>query len=95
MAIQKTDAIVLKTQPFRSSSLIITFFTRSFGKLRGLAKGVRQENQTRFALDRIGEHPSAVGRQRQGAPVAQAHRGRAIGRSQKDAGSPAATGSAF
>jgi DNA repair protein RecO (recombination protein O) len=50
MAIQKTDAIVLKTMPFRSSSLIITFFTRSFGKLRGLAKGVRQENQTRPAL---------------------------------------------
>ncbi len=50
MAIQKTDAIVLKTMPFRSSSLIITFFTRSFGKLRGLAKGVRQENQTRAAV---------------------------------------------
>ncbi len=49
MAIQKTEAIVLKTMPFRSTSLIITFFTRSFGKLRGLAKGVRQENQTRAA----------------------------------------------
>ena len=50
MAIQKTEAIVLKTMPFRSSSLIITFFTRSFGKLRGLAKGVRQENQTRAGI---------------------------------------------
>lgn len=50
MAIQKTEAIVIKTLPFRSSSLIITFFTRSFGKLRGLAKGVRQENQTRAAV---------------------------------------------
>ena len=50
MAIQKTEAIVLKTQPFRSSSLIITFFTRDFGKIRGIAKGVRQENQTRAAV---------------------------------------------
>ena len=47
MAIQKTTAIILKTQPFRSSSLIITFFTRDFGKVRGLAKGVRQEREMR------------------------------------------------
>lgn len=46
MAIQKTEAFVLKTQPFRSSSLIVTFFSNSFGKLRGLVKGVRQERAT-------------------------------------------------
>ncbi len=50
MAIRKTDAIVLKTMPFRSSSLIVTLFSRDYGKIRGLAKGVRLERETRGAL---------------------------------------------
>ncbi len=50
MAIQKTQGIVLRTQPFRSSSLIVTVFTRDFGKIRGLAKGVKLERETRGAL---------------------------------------------
>jgi len=50
MAIQKTEAFVLKTQPFRSSSLIVTFFTRSFGKIRAVVKGVRSEREMRGAL---------------------------------------------
>lgn len=50
MAIQKTQAIILKTQPFRSTSLIVTLFTRDFGKIRGLVKGVRQAGETRGAL---------------------------------------------
>ncbi|MBN1688274.1 MAG: DNA repair protein RecO, partial [Candidatus Omnitrophica bacterium] len=60
MAIQKTEAIILKTQPFRSSSLIITFFSKSFGKLRGLAKGVRQERETRGALFELFTHVDIV-----------------------------------
>ncbi len=47
MAIQKTQALVLKTQTFRSSSLILTFFTRDYGKLKGIAKGVRREREIR------------------------------------------------
>lgn len=50
MAIQKTEAFVLKTQPFRSSSLIVTFFTLSFGKIRGMVKGVRREREVRGAF---------------------------------------------
>ncbi len=50
MAIQKASAIVIKTLPFRSSSLIVTFFTQPFGKIRVLAKGVRLERETRGAL---------------------------------------------
>ena len=50
MAIQKTNAIILKTQPFRSSSLIVTFFSRDFGKLKGVAKGVRLEREMRGPL---------------------------------------------
>ncbi len=60
MAIQKTPAIVLKTQPFRSSSLIVTFFTRDFGKIRGLAKGVRQEREMRSALFELFTHLDIV-----------------------------------
>lgn len=43
MAIQKTEALVLKRQPFRTSSLIVTTFSRTFGKVKGIAKGVRRE----------------------------------------------------
>lgn len=39
--IQKTEAIVLKRQEFRETSLILTLFTKDFGKIKGLAKGVR------------------------------------------------------
>ncbi|MFZ5801852.1 MAG: DNA repair protein RecO [Candidatus Omnitrophota bacterium] len=50
MAIQKAEALVLKTQTLRSSSLIVTFFTKEFGKLKGIAKGVRREREARGAL---------------------------------------------
>lgn len=47
MAIQKTEAFILKTHPFRTSSLVVTTFSRSFGKIKGLAKGVRREGVVR------------------------------------------------
>ena len=47
MAIHKTEAIVLSTQNFRQTSLIANFYTRDFGKLSGLMKGVRQDS-TKF-----------------------------------------------
>jgi len=37
----KTEAILLKTTNYRETSKIITFYTRSHGKIRGIAKGVR------------------------------------------------------
>ena len=40
--ITKSEAIVLKSMDFRDSSKIVTFYTRSFGKLKGIAKGARQ-----------------------------------------------------
>lgn len=43
MAIQKTEAFILRSHPFRTSSLVITTFSRSFGKVKGIAKGVRRE----------------------------------------------------
>jgi DNA repair protein RecO (recombination protein O) len=43
MAIQKSEAIVLKTYDFRETSLIASFFTKDFGKVSGLIKGIRKE----------------------------------------------------
>lgn len=47
MAIQKTEAFVLRSRPFRTSSLIVTTFSRSFGKVKGIAKGVHSEGAAR------------------------------------------------
>jgi DNA repair protein RecO (recombination protein O) len=49
MSIHKTEALVLKTLPFRSSSLIVTFFTPHLGKVRGVVKGVHREGEIRQA----------------------------------------------
>ena len=43
MAINKTEAIVLKKRDFRETSLIAEFYTRDFGKITGLLKGIRQD----------------------------------------------------
>ena len=43
MPIHKTEAIVLRKRDFRETSLIVDFFTRDFGKLSGLLKGVRTD----------------------------------------------------
>lgn len=41
MALIKTDAVVLKCSNYRDRSKIVTLYTKSNGKLRAIAKGVR------------------------------------------------------
>ena len=41
MAICISEAIILNARPFRNTSLIITGFTKDFGKIKGIAKGIR------------------------------------------------------
>ncbi|MGH2574180.1 MAG: DNA repair protein RecO [Ignavibacteria bacterium] len=41
MSLVKTEAIVLKTDNYRDKSKIVTLFSKSYGKLRCIAKGVR------------------------------------------------------
>ncbi len=41
MAIQKTEAIILRRQEIRETSLLVIAFTRDLGKVHGLVKGVR------------------------------------------------------
>jgi len=37
----KTEAVILKTMKYRETSKIVTFYTKEFGKLNGIAKGAR------------------------------------------------------
>lgn len=48
MSIHKTEAIVLRKRDFRETSLIVEFYTREFGKISGILKGIRKE-PTKFA----------------------------------------------
>src|SRR4029077_16102831 len=41
--IVKTEGIVLKTFDFRETSRIAAFFTRDFGKVKGVLKGIRRD----------------------------------------------------
>lgn len=41
--IVKTEAIVLKSFDFRETSRIVTFYTRQYGKVKGVLKGIRKD----------------------------------------------------
>lgn len=43
--IVKTEAIVLKSFDFRETSRIATFFTRDYGKVSGVLKGIRKDHR--------------------------------------------------
>ncbi|MEX2115698.1 MAG: DNA repair protein RecO [Bacteroidota bacterium] len=45
--IVKTDAVVLKSMRYRDTSKIVTFYTRAYGKVAGIAKGAR-ETRSKF-----------------------------------------------
>ena len=42
MSIRASEAIVLRTWPFREADLVVSFFTRDQGKLRGIARRARR-----------------------------------------------------
>ena|SRR5579872_1855184 len=42
MAIRTSESFVLRTYPYRESDLIVSFFTRDRGKLRGIARRARR-----------------------------------------------------
>ncbi|MGE0269112.1 MAG: DNA repair protein RecO [Candidatus Omnitrophota bacterium] len=41
--IPKTEAIVLKSFDYRETSRIVTFFTKEYGKITGIMKGIRKD----------------------------------------------------
>ncbi|MGB2868287.1 MAG: DNA repair protein RecO [Bacteroidota bacterium] len=56
----KTDAIVLKSMKYSDTSKIVTFYTRQFGKLKGIAKGARS-NKSKFGASlETGMHVSLM-----------------------------------
>src|SRR4051812_22010389 len=56
MPARVSEAIVLRTYPLRESELIVSFFTRDLGKLRGVARGARKpKNLFGSGLQRLSE----------------------------------------
>ncbi len=45
MPLFKTDAIVVRSLNYGESDRIVTFFTRDFGKIKGIAKGARKSKK--------------------------------------------------
>lgn len=43
MSIHRTEAIVLNRRDFRETSIIANFYTRDFGKISGILKGIKEE----------------------------------------------------
>lgn len=43
MPIHKTEAIVINKRDFRETSVIADFYTRDFGKISGILKGIRTD----------------------------------------------------
>lgn len=43
MAIQTTEALVLNRRNFRETSLLAAFYSKDFGKVKGILKGIRSE----------------------------------------------------
>lgn len=54
MPARESEALVLRTYPYREADLIVSFFTRDRGKLRGIARGVRRpKSHYGAALERL------------------------------------------
>ncbi len=47
MSATKTQAFVLKTRPYRDTSLLAYFYTKDYGKINGIVKGIR-DTRARF-----------------------------------------------
>jgi DNA repair protein RecO (recombination protein O) len=45
MALRESEAIVLRTYPFREADLLVTFFTRAEGKVRGVARSAKKSKR--------------------------------------------------
>src|SRR3954471_19881906 len=54
MALRESEAIVLRTYPLREADLLVTFFTRTEGKVRGVARSAKKSKR------RFGEPPEPL-----------------------------------
>lgn len=54
MPARESESLILRTYPYREADLIVSFFTRDQGKLRGIARGVRRpKNRFGSGLERL------------------------------------------
>lgn len=54
MPARSSESFILQTYPFRESDLVVSFFTRDLGKLRGVARRARRPKNTfGSALERL------------------------------------------
>jgi len=60
MSIHKTEAIILRRMDFRETSLIVDFYTRDFGKMSGILKGIRLEPNKFASTVEISSHNEIV-----------------------------------
>ncbi len=70
MPARVSETFVLRTYPFREADLIVSFFTREMGKMRGVARGVRRpKNAFGSGLERL-SHVRMAYFQRENAELA-------------------------
>lgn len=52
MSIQKTSAVILSIMPYRESSAIVTLYTSDYGRISGIAKGIKRRLKYAVPLER-------------------------------------------
>jgi DNA repair protein RecO (recombination protein O) len=60
MSIHKAEALVLRRMDFRETSFIVTFFTRTYGKVSGVLKGIRTDPRKFASTVEIFSHNDIV-----------------------------------
>ncbi len=79
MPSRESEALILRSYSFREADLIVSFFTRDQGKLRGVANGVRRpKNKFGVALERLA-HSRLFYMQKEKAELVTLQRGELVG----------------
>lgn len=79
MPSRESEALILRSYPFREADLIVSFFTRDRGKLRGIARGVRRpKNRFGVSLERMA-HSRVFYLQKENAELVSLQRGELVG----------------
>ncbi len=79
MPSRESEALVLRTYPYREADLVVSFFTRDQGKLRGIAGGVRRpKNKFGGALERLA-HARLFYTQRENVDLVRLQRAELVG----------------
>src|SRR4051812_606763 len=74
MPAQASESLVLRTYPLREADLIVSFFTRDLGKLRGVARAARKpKNSFGSGLERL-SHVNMFFGQRENRELASLYR---------------------